>query len=218
MHAERDDRFVDLLERQQAEFANELHDTLLPLLFAARLQVEQLQASLGDGTFDPQFVAIIDTITQADGIGRRLMNHYDSPDFQSVTWHATLQHYISRGFAMHDAAIHLELAADTADLPSNVALAFYRIAQEAVRNALRHGKASLVTVRCYCQDGVYQLSINDNGCGFAMDQVPAGHYGLRNIRRRAAAVAASLIIDSHPGSGTNVKVMLKPVPALPPRA
>ncbi len=214
MAAERDDRFVDLLEQQQAEFANELHDTLLPWLFAARLQVEQLQAALGDAAFDPQFIAILDTLTQADGAGRRLMNHYDSPDFQTVTWHATLQHYISRGLGTHNAEIHLELAADTADLPSNVALAFYRIAQEAVRNALRHGKASLVTVHCRCRDGIYQLSINDNGCGFDVDQVPAGHYGLRNIRRRAAAVAASLIIDSHPGSGTNVQVILKPAPAL----
>lgn len=100
-------------------------------------------------------------------------------------------------------------------LPDDVHVAFYRIAQEALNNVIKHAQAKQTIVQLRCKslgkmNGGEQmrveLKIEDNGVGFNSDAVPYDHLGLGIIQERSHAIGVSLSIDSQPGQGTCIAV------------
>jgi signal transduction histidine kinase len=91
-----------------------------------------------------------------------------------------------------------------------IALNAFRIAQEALSNALLHSKAPEVTLRMTQQDdNCLRIEIADNGKGIAAaDWKKEDHYGLENMRRRAAEHQLNLEIDTTVGKGTQIKFVL----------
>ena len=90
-------------------------------------------------------------------------------------------------------------------VPPDVKIAFYRVAQEALNNIVKHAKATHVNVSLDMRTGV-SLAIADDGCGFDPSVVTAEHLGLRIMCERAEAIQASCEIDSTPGKGTQISV------------
>jgi len=102
-------------------------------------------------------------------------------------------------------------------LPSDVHVALYRIAQEALNNVVKHARASHVLIQLSYSDeerpgdckeknrGVW-LAIKDDGRGFDVIRTPHHRLGLEIMQERAQAIGAKLSILSHPGKGTQVKV------------
>jgi signal transduction histidine kinase len=88
--------------------------------------------------------------------------------------------------------------------------AAYRIAQEALHNALRHGGPTRVTVRLSAVDGAVTLSVTDDGAGFdPANAANAGRrLGIASMRERARAVGGRLDVTSRPGSGTTIRLVL----------
>jgi signal transduction histidine kinase len=105
------------------------------------------------------------------------------------------------------------------DFPADVHVAFYRIAQEALNNVVKHARASQVTVRLRCaasvgvkgegslQAGRVELCVSDDGDGFDPSAVSPQHLGLSIMRERAEAIGAQLQIESEVGHGTQVKAV-----------
>ena len=103
------------------------------------------------------------------------------------------------------------------DLPPEVHVALYRIAQEALNNVVKHARATEVEVSLRCTslpeatDGEQQeeveLRVSDDGCGFDSSSVPSDRLGLGIIRERTQAIGATLEIESEPGEGTRVSVV-----------
>jgi signal transduction histidine kinase len=91
-------------------------------------------------------------------------------------------------------------------LPAEVQVALYRIAQEALNNAAKHAEASQVEVRFRCDADQATLSIDDDGQGFDVDNIPPGHFGLGIMQERAVSVGAVLEIESEIGVGTRIRV------------
>lgn len=91
-------------------------------------------------------------------------------------------------------------------LPSEVQVALYRMAQEALNNIAKHARARHVEVLLNCSAESVELAVRDDGSGFDLQRVPADHLGLRIMRERAAAIGAQLDIESQPGHGTRVRV------------
>ena len=86
-----------------------------------------------------------------------------------------------------------------------VAMPLYRIAQEAVNNAIKHSKASKILVALRFSDEGNVLSIQDNGCGFKQNQHKHPSMGLRMMNYRATMIDASLKISSEPKQGTKIE-------------
>jgi signal transduction histidine kinase len=84
----------------------------------------------------------------------------------------------------------------------------YFIAQEALRNALRHARASRVEIELAEHDHRIVLSIRDDGIGFSAGNLADPGSGLRIMRHRAALLTARLVVDSAPGQGTTVRCRL----------
>ncbi len=98
------------------------------------------------------------------------------------------------------------------DLPLDVKIAFYRIAQEALNNISKHANACQVEVQLRCEPRGAELCIHDDGIGFDMNRVLPDNLGLSIMRERAAAIGAHLAIHSQPQLGTDVVVTWQPHP------
>jgi signal transduction histidine kinase len=87
-----------------------------------------------------------------------------------------------------------------------VQITLYRIAQEALNNVAKHAEPSRVNVSLRCRLPEVELTIQDDGRGFDVGQIPAGHLGIGIMRERAQEVDADLDVASQPGEGTRVTV------------
>jgi nitrate/nitrite-specific signal transduction histidine kinase len=94
------------------------------------------------------------------------------------------------------------------ELPAEVRVALYRIAQEALNNVVKHAQAGRVSVSlCYAPgDEEVELGICDDGRGFDPTDIPPDHLGVGIMHERAEAIGAVLMIESRPGEGTRVSV------------
>jgi signal transduction histidine kinase len=102
------------------------------------------------------------------------------------------------------------LVEETPKLSAAIEEGLYRIAQEALNNALKHAAATLVTVRLGTDDERVELEVLDNGLGFDPEiKRDQGGMGLINMRERAERLGGSLAILSVPGEGTMVKISVQ---------
>ena len=100
---------------------------------------------------------------------------------------------------------------ETVSAPPEVAVALYRIAQEALNNVAKHAAAEQATVTLHGladddRDGV-ELTVADDGCGFAVDDVHSGRWASASWPERAESIGARLEVRSAPGQGTVVHVV-----------
>jgi two-component system NarL family sensor kinase len=92
-----------------------------------------------------------------------------------------------------------------APLPAAVEVGLYRIAQEALQNALRHADASRVVIRLEASPDRVRLTIEDDGRGFVIgEESSASRFGLIGMRERARLLGGSFELESSPGAGTRV--------------
>ncbi len=115
--------------------------------------------------------------------------------------------------------IPVDVSAEECDLPGEVRVALYRIAQEALNNVVKHARANRVVVRLRCLPvgptsrqseprGIrIEMTIRDDGCGFDPKRASAERLGLGIMQERSAAIGAHLQVDSAPGQGTQVRVV-----------
>jgi signal transduction histidine kinase len=103
----------------------------------------------------------------------------------------------------------LQVTADLAEEPE-MDLAqkeiFYRIAQEALHNVVKHAHATKANVRFAAENGSYVLEVGDDGVGFDTNQSFPGHMGLVSMSERASSIGAELEVESKPGAGTVIKL------------
>ncbi len=106
--------------------------------------------------------------------------------------------------------VALERGADETRFPAEVELAVFRVAQEGLSNAIKHGARPIV-VRYRAGDGWIELEVDDAGPGLAADAATkaelTGHLGLMNMTQRAETIGAALNIGRRPGGGTRVSLV-----------
>lgn len=98
-------------------------------------------------------------------------------------------------------------AEKSVDLPTNVKIGFYRITQEALNNIQKHARATGVEIRLRDCNNHVELCIKDNGVGFQVGRVLPDHFGLGIMEERAQTIGARLLLDSQPGSGTQITLL-----------
>lgn len=89
-------------------------------------------------------------------------------------------------------------------MPPQVKIAFYRVAQEALNNVIKHAEASRVQVTLVADPHQARLTIQDNGTGFDPATVPPDHFGVAIMAERAREICAEWELTSEPGLGTSI--------------
>jgi len=105
----------------------------------------------------------------------------------------------------------LEADGDFSDLPADVQLVVYRVAQEALSNAVQHSGAGSVRIRLRRVGQQVDLQVEDDGSGFTFDQATRG-LGLGGMRERALLIGGDVQVESRPDVGTRVSLTV-PLPA-----
>jgi signal transduction histidine kinase len=102
---------------------------------------------------------------------------------------------------------------ESCEMPVTVKEAYYRIAQEALNNVVKHADAERVTIGLNCssadnrsRDVQVDMWVVDNGKGFDLTGIPPDHLGVGIMRERAEGIGAHLEMTSKPGSGTEIQV------------
>lgn len=96
---------------------------------------------------------------------------------------------------------------DTPDLPPNVKLTLYRIAQEAINNVAKHARASRAEIHLRQQNDQVEMMISDNGRGFDPNAINPNSMGLTIMHERADSIGASLSVTTELGAGTRIQVI-----------
>jgi signal transduction histidine kinase len=187
-------------ERERAALAKTLHEDVCQRMVALTLRLHHLQGARDSEVADisEKLASLVGEITAvSDPIHQRL-------ELLGLTT-------VGRGFctelsARYDVAIHFEDEDVPRDLPSDVAIALFRVLQEATVNAVVHSTAHEVWVSLRGSAAEVRLHIVDRGVGFdPLRAVPSGGVGLVAIRERLKLVNGDCVIVSRPGEGTRVE-------------
>jgi signal transduction histidine kinase len=112
--------------------------------------------------------------------------------------------------AASSSGIHFatEIGNVDAVLPGQTEINFYRIVQECVNNILRHSHATQASIRIKTSPEQLELMVQDNGCGFTPTETHQG-FGLTGIRERTQLLAGKLDLQSAPGRGTTLTIVIE---------
>jgi signal transduction histidine kinase len=198
-------REVSVLE-ERARLARELHDAVSQRLFSIRAHARAAAVLVAK---DParaagELAAIAELGAQAHGELRAVIDGLAPPELDGLA--ESLRRYALLAGRAHGIAIRLA-ACDVPGLDPRVQAAAFRVAQEALHNALRHSGASEISVSLSRSRRRVVLEISDNGTGFDPGLASGGGgLGLASMRERAAAVGGVLRVSSAPGAGTRVRL------------
>ena len=198
----------DAVELQRAAIAGEIHDSLIPYLFATRMRLETLVENLREHANSElactEVTKAIETLHIASTISRQLTGELYPPDLDNETWSGHLIAAFNRNGAASGTRLAFDGDFDAFPFSPDRQIAARRIAQEAIRNAIRHGHATNIQVSVTTlDDSSVQLSIRDDGRGFDTTSSKLG-YGLRIMESRASLVDASFTVESKVGGPTTV--------------
>jgi PAS domain S-box-containing protein len=207
-------RLATVREEERLRLSHDLHDEAVQALYGLRFSLLAAKPALPAGaapTLDAAAAQIVAVAARVHGIAGELR----APALDDHGLPAALASYADqlRQAGAAGTAIALDLDPGGATLPGPLAVCLYRVAQEALRNALAHAGATRVAVRLRLARGAATLSVRDDGRGFAVPRPLTAltwreHYGLAGMAERAAELDGRFAIRSRPGLGTTIVVRL----------
>lgn len=207
-------------EEERKRLSRELHDGLGQMLTAIKLQVEGLETRLTNegivnANLSPLKTLITQTIQETRSISNNLMPSVLS-DFGLLPGLRMLVDNHHRPDGVPEQQLRISLHADewladsTHRLDKTIEITLYRVCQEAVTNAIRHGKATRIDIQLFEKDQYLHLTVTDNGAGFKTQRLlkePHGQ-GVHNIHERIKLLNGIFKLTSTPGKGTKLKVSI----------
>jgi signal transduction histidine kinase len=188
-------------EREREALARTLHDDVCQRMMVLTLRLHDLQGAENDGEvadISEKMARLVGEIAAvSDSIHQRI-------ELLGLTT-------VGRGLcvevsAQHDVTVHFEDDGVPRDLPSDIAIAVFRVLQEALVNAVVHSSSEEVWVAMRGSAAEIRLTVVDRGVGFDTQRaVPREGVGLVAMRERLKLVNGDCVIVSSPGAGTRVE-------------
>jgi signal transduction histidine kinase len=201
-----------VVQEERQRMARDLHDSVIQALYSITLHTEaslRLLSSEDRETAKSYLYEIQERAIETLQEMRRLVFELRPPLLEQKGIVAALQ-------ARLDAVENRTRVVTSLLIEGNIKLSdqieevLYRIAQEALNNILKHAAARTVTIRLSQNTRSIQLEISDDGIGFDLNSIQKKDgAGLSGIEERIAHIGGTFMINSTPGSGTCVKVVLE---------
>jgi len=202
------------VSKERARIARDLHDGVGAELSSLFWQLQSLRAAATTPEAQASFDTLTSRITQSTDELRNVVWELRAT---SLTWPELLAHLRTRclELAGGEASVHVVAdEAETREVPGDVRMHVARIVQEAVRNAIHHGRARHLELRLSLGD-VLRVEIDDDGNGIAPDASRRSVGGLRNLDVRVKSLGG--VFSAAPralGRGTSIRAEI-PLPAEP---
>ena len=210
LEAERRDSGLRALSEREAErrrLAAELHDEVGQTLTAASLQAARL-ADRSPPDLRGEAVAVRETILGTIEQVRTLARQLRPEALDELGLVPALTNLVERVGEQTGLRFERDLDRNLPPLSPDAELVVYRVAQEAITNAIRHADAQTVFVSLDGRPGRVVLEVRDDGTG--MNGRPGEGSGIRTMRERALTVGGTLAVGSAPSGGTSVRLDLDP--------
>jgi signal transduction histidine kinase len=197
---------VGASEREQQRIGADLHDGLCQHLAGIACVAGSLRDDLSE-RFQPEAEVAVeihellkDAIVQARNIARGIAPvHMDEAGLASA-----LEDLAATTRRLHNIDCTFQPEGEVLIANREMAIHLYRIAQEAIFNAVRHGRAQVVSIQLALEEGHVILAIDDDGVGIGFADAQVSGMGLRSMRYRASILDGKIDISPLPGAGTRV--------------
>ena len=204
-------RLLTSQEAERTRIARDLHDGVCQEVASITVDVSYLRQRIGELDNADVQVALLEVERRAASVAealRRLSHGLHPTVLHHIGLVAALQSHCAEVERQHHLRLTFESNGEIEPVGQRVALSLFRIAQEALRNATRHGRAHHATVSLLRRaDGGLEMSVVDDGVGFDPGAgSSSGGLGLVSIEERARLVKGDVDITSAPGQGTSVRV------------
>ena len=207
---------LEIAENERRRIGFDLHDDLGQKLTGVSLMLKGLEARLANEGHNLATDArkIQGLIEEAVQHTHNLAHNFSSLDVQGDNLSAVLKALSANVRKMFEISCALTVKGNIPELSQYVTMQFYKIAQEAVSNAIKHGKATHVTISLIRNSDQLALVIKNDGLPFSPPAQPNKRMGLRIMNYRANTIGASLQILPNQKNGTVLTCVL-PVKSLP---
>ena len=195
-----------LQERQR--LARDLHDSVTQSLYSFALLADVARKDFRRGDLarlDNTLANVSFSAQQALKEMRLLLYELRPPTLAPGSLPALLEQRLESVERHARLEAHLSVEGEVRSLPVQWETDLYRLAEEALNNALKHGRASAVQVHLAVAEAGVVLEVVDNGIGFAVPAAASSGHGLTSMRERTARLGGKLSIISAPGAGTTVR-------------
>ena len=213
------DRLLQVQENERHRLSRELHDDIGQLLTAARLQGEWLKRRLPDDQ-QSQCTVLCETLEETLTKVRDMSALLNPRQLTSLGLEASLRAHLLKTLANTTVKWSLECHQRLTGIPEEMAVAAFRITQEAVTNILRHAQAHNLLVRLQRTPQGLALFIRDDGQGFSPAVHPGreGQCGMAGMSERVEQLGGTLSVTSEPGKGTQIDALFPWAPRALERA
>jgi PAS domain S-box-containing protein len=206
-------KLIAVLEEERKRLASELHDSIGQTLAAMKFKIEMVLKLRDEGVFSSafdhleQFVPILQSSIEET---RRIYMGLRPSMLDSMGLLATLQWLRVEYMKLYpERHIELETGVAEEEIPENLKINIFRIAQEALTNMAKHSKAEWVDISLSKDGGGIELVVSDDGVGMDLDLIlqtsATGSLGLTSMRERTELTGGSFSIESAPGGGTTIR-------------
>lgn len=207
-------RTVKAQESERQRIAHDLHDETGQTLTALGLGLRSLSQSIPT---HPERAAQqakhLETLALA-GIEelQRMVGGLHPPQLDDLGLMAALRWYAGQIKSHYNLPVNIASVGPHTDLSPEIRVVFFRVAQEAITNVIRHANATQASIMFESDSHTARLCIEDDGQGFDVNTILAQqdtnhpHWGLLGMMERADLIGAQLTITSHPGQGTRVEL------------
>lgn len=206
-------RVLTAQEEERRRVARELHDQVGQVLTSVKIQLAGVARATTVEEVRPRVQAATEHVDVAITQVRDLSRGLRPPQLDDLGLVPTLRWYARQRSA--ESGVDVVLESDLRDLRlgPDEEMACFRVAQEAITNALRHARPTRVVIELERSGEALALSVSDDGAGFDFPSVgrraAAGEcLGLTGMRERVALCGGSLEVRSTPGQGTRVRALI----------
>jgi signal transduction histidine kinase len=210
---------LQVQETERHRLSRELHDDIGQMLTAAKMQSDWLQRRATED-LHPHCTMLNNILDETLAKVRDVSAILNPRQLTSLGLEASLRDHLLRTLADTSILWSLECHQRLAGIPEEMAVAAFRITQEAVTNMLRHAQAKNLLVRIQRRPDGLALSVSDDGLGFSPASNPGqqGQRGMAGMVERAALLGGHLSVDSQPGHGTHIQALFPWAPRARERA
>lgn len=201
-------KLITAQEEERARIARELHDDICQRLTVVAIGLAGVaDSSPGSVSVSTRAGELQRQVSEIARDVQALSHELHSSKLALLGIAASVRLFCEDFARQRDVRVAVETSELTRQLASTISLTLFRILQEALHNAVKHGRARRCRVKLQQADGWIHLTIEDDGVGFDVEAARRGHgFGLISMEERTSLVDGVLSITSEPTRGTSIHV------------
>lgn len=204
-------RIIEAQEEERKKLSREIHDGPAQMLANLLIHSEIIDRSFRQGGIDEalnEIKNIRETIRQSLYEVRRIIYDLRPMALDDLGLFPTLKKYVSTVSDYSNNEIDLMFIGEEIQLSSDYEVAFFRLIQEAIQNAVKHAEASSIKVRLELTKKLANIVIRDDGIGFNPEETSHKSFGLIGMKERVDMLGGKFTLNTSTGDGTLIVIQI----------